>query len=75
MTDYASREPAAKLAAFIRGELQKAVIVLAVILDAIHKVTAAARKRFREIYTALIQTLKGRLQPAEDAQVDEELNK
>lgn len=88
MTQYAKLEPAAKLAGFIRGEMQKALIVLAVILDAIRKVTSDARKQFRDFYSSVIDALKLRMrkqaketnedppqEQAEERQVDEELNK
>lgn len=75
MSAYAQREPAAKLAGFIRRQLRNVVVALSAILDAIRGTTSAARKIFRETYVALIQTLHGRLKPEENAQVDQELNK
>jgi hypothetical protein len=74
MTRYTQREPAARLAGFIRRQLANAVIVLSAILDAIRGVTAAARQIFRQTYTALIQALHNRLRPDENTQVDQELN-
>jgi hypothetical protein len=74
ITSYVHEVPVHELAAFIRRQLQNAVVNVAAIIARIRGATHEARLLFRQQFMRLLDQLRRRVSPADAGQVDQELN-